>query len=74
IIGLGKSFRATVTAEGVETTEQWATLADEQCDQCQGYLFSRPVALDALQARLESEYASLDQQRIMGELQTRKLV
>jgi len=43
IIGLGKSFSAVVTAEGVETPAEHATLVAEGCGQCQGYLFSRPV-------------------------------
>jgi diguanylate cyclase (GGDEF)-like protein/PAS domain S-box-containing protein len=43
VIGLGNSFCATVTAEGVETHDQLAILGAEGCHQCQGYLFSRPV-------------------------------
>jgi EAL domain-containing protein (putative c-di-GMP-specific phosphodiesterase class I) len=44
VIGLGKSFSAVVTAEGVEDAAQFSVLADEGCDQCQGYLFSRLVS------------------------------
>ena len=44
VIGLGKSFAATVTAEGVETPEQYMCLSDEGCDQAQGYLFGRPAS------------------------------
>lgn len=43
VIGLGNSFSAVVTAEGVETEEQLALLGLEGCHQCQGYLFGRPV-------------------------------
>jgi EAL domain-containing protein (putative c-di-GMP-specific phosphodiesterase class I) len=32
------------TAEGVETAEQLSHLRLENCDEVQGYLFSRPVA------------------------------
>jgi diguanylate cyclase (GGDEF)-like protein/PAS domain S-box-containing protein len=42
IIGLGKSFNASVTAEGVETDAQHQCLLREGCDQAQGYLFGRP--------------------------------
>jgi EAL domain-containing protein (putative c-di-GMP-specific phosphodiesterase class I) len=30
-------------AEGIETKEQLRILQDEQCDQYQGYYFSRPI-------------------------------
>jgi diguanylate cyclase (GGDEF)-like protein/PAS domain S-box-containing protein len=42
IIGLGKSFNAIVTAEGVETDAQYQCLLREGCDQAQGFLFGRP--------------------------------
>lgn len=48
VIGLGKSFSALITAEGVETEEQLECLRREGCDQCQGYLFSRPVSATIL--------------------------
>ncbi len=49
IIGLGKSLRTRVTAEGVETWEHLLFLRDEGCTEAQGYLFSQP--LPAAQAR-----------------------
>lgn len=42
-IALGKSFSLTVIAEGVENAEQLAFLQAEDCDEVQGYYFSRPV-------------------------------
>lgn len=55
IVGLGKSLRIPVTAEGVETDEQLALVRAEGCDEAQGYLISEPIqAADvaALVARL----------------------
>ncbi|MCE5989106.1 EAL domain-containing protein [Pseudomonas sp. LM20] len=43
IINLGNAMGMTVTAEGVETSEQLALLSDDQCHEVQGYLLSRPV-------------------------------
>ena len=43
VVDLGRGLGMLVLAEGVETEEQFAMLRDEQCDQLQGYLFSRPV-------------------------------
>lgn len=50
VIGLGRSFSAIVTAEGVENAEQCAQLQAEGCDQFQGYFFSKPLGLEALRA------------------------
>ena len=46
-------------AEGVETPEQWAFLADERCDGAQGYLYARPLPVGELLAwlRLRSAVA-----------------
>jgi len=43
IVGLGRSLKTRVTAEGVETFEQLLFLAEEGCDEAQGYLFSQPL-------------------------------
>ncbi|WP_375270546.1 putative bifunctional diguanylate cyclase/phosphodiesterase [Sphingomonas sp.] len=44
IIGLGKSLKLTIVAEGVETEQQLADLRRWGCDQVQGYLIGRPCA------------------------------
>jgi EAL domain-containing protein (putative c-di-GMP-specific phosphodiesterase class I) len=44
IIGMGKSLKHVVVAEGIETREQRAYLQSLFCAEGQGYLFSRPLA------------------------------
>ena len=53
IISLAHSLRLKVVAEGVETAEQLAFLREHDCDQMQGYFFSRPVAADAFERLLQ---------------------
>jgi EAL domain-containing protein (putative c-di-GMP-specific phosphodiesterase class I) len=52
IVALGLSMKIDVLAEGVETEEQKARLTDLGCERIQGYLFARPMELDALERRL----------------------
>ena len=41
--GSWSALGMSVIAEGVETTEQLATLQAERCNEVQGYLFSQPL-------------------------------
>ncbi len=43
IINLAHSLSMTVVAEGVESDKQMAILAQESCDEIQGYFISRPL-------------------------------
>jgi diguanylate cyclase (GGDEF)-like protein/PAS domain S-box-containing protein len=43
VISMARSLRLRVVAEGVETLEQLEFLRARQCDEAQGYYFSRPV-------------------------------
>jgi len=43
VISLARALRLLVAAEGVETAEQAAQLRQLDCDQMQGYLFSKPL-------------------------------
>ncbi len=52
IIGLGKAFSLSITAEGVETEGQLQKLMMMECDETQGYLISRPLSLTALQQQI----------------------
>lgn len=43
ILDVARHLRLITVAEGVETQQQLAFLADFNCDQAQGYLFSKPL-------------------------------
>jgi diguanylate cyclase (GGDEF)-like protein/PAS domain S-box-containing protein len=43
VISMGRSLNLRVVAEGVETQEELAFLQAHQCDEAQGYYFSRPL-------------------------------
>ncbi|MDQ3256820.1 MAG: EAL domain-containing protein [Acidobacteriota bacterium] len=59
IVALGHNLGMEVTAEGIETAEQLSQLKDLRCDHGQGYLFSRPVAADAVATLLGVNTAEL---------------
>jgi diguanylate cyclase (GGDEF)-like protein len=48
VIDLAHKLGMAVVAEGVETQDQLDILRDARCDNVQGFLLSRPVALDRL--------------------------
>jgi diguanylate cyclase (GGDEF)-like protein/PAS domain S-box-containing protein len=54
IIALGASLNYRVIAEGVETPQQLALLNAQHCREGQGFLFSRPLAADALETLLRT--------------------
>ncbi|MEP6859766.1 MAG: EAL domain-containing protein [Deltaproteobacteria bacterium] len=43
IIGMGRALKLKTVAEGVETEQELTFLRERECDEGQGYLFSRPV-------------------------------
>jgi len=49
IVSLGRDLSMQVVAEGVETPEQLALLRGLACERAQGYLFSPPVPIAALE-------------------------
>ena len=52
MIGLGRALSLTVTAEGIETTEQLQWLKAVSCDEGQGYFLSRPLDTEVFTALL----------------------
>jgi diguanylate cyclase (GGDEF)-like protein/PAS domain S-box-containing protein len=52
VIGMGKNLHQRVIAEGVEHDEQLDFLKTHECNEGQGYLFSRPVNAAQMQAML----------------------
>jgi EAL domain-containing protein (putative c-di-GMP-specific phosphodiesterase class I) len=54
IIGMGRSMKLRVIAEGVETPQELAFLQDQQCHEAQGYLFSKPVPAQQFAELLET--------------------
>lgn len=52
VIAMARSLNVDVIAEGVETEEQQAFLLDNGCKQYQGYLFGKPVPIDAFNQQL----------------------
>jgi diguanylate cyclase (GGDEF)-like protein/PAS domain S-box-containing protein len=57
VIGMGRNLKLRVVAEGVETQEQLAFLLAHQCDEAQGYYFSRPVLPQQFAKLLETGIA-----------------
>jgi diguanylate cyclase (GGDEF)-like protein len=55
INALAKALKMTTVAEGVETERQFEAVRIIGCDQAQGYLFARPLTLDALVDHIDAE-------------------
>ena len=54
VMALGRSLGMPVLAEGIETQTQWDFLLQQGCAKGQGYLFARPVAIEALPAAIDA--------------------
>src|SRR5258706_4013535 len=55
VISMAHSLGLKVVAEGVDSEAQAAVLRRHGCDEMQGYLFSRPLALPQITALLKAE-------------------
>jgi len=60
IIGLGHSLDLRITAEGVETEEQLATLSGIGCDGVQGFLLGPPMPAEQAAALARGQHAVPD--------------
>jgi diguanylate cyclase (GGDEF)-like protein/PAS domain S-box-containing protein len=54
VINLGRSLNMRIVAEGLETEEELVFLKSHQCDEAQGYYFSRPVCAQEFARLLEA--------------------
>ena len=61
VVGLAQSMGLSVIAEGVESPAQVTLLASLGCHAYQGYLFSRPLSLEALMTTLSDNAATTHQ-------------
>jgi diguanylate cyclase (GGDEF)-like protein len=55
LVQLGKTLDIETLAEGIEEQSQLETLQREHCDHGQGFLFSRPLDVDAVEKFLNAE-------------------
>lgn len=55
IIAMGQSLNLTIISEGVETEEQFNFLQSHNCDQIQGYYFSKAVPAEQISLILEGK-------------------
>jgi diguanylate cyclase (GGDEF)-like protein/PAS domain S-box-containing protein len=56
IISMAKSLNLKVIAEGVENEAQMSFLRERQCDEIQGYYFSKPLPAEEVAAKLRASY------------------
>jgi diguanylate cyclase (GGDEF)-like protein/PAS domain S-box-containing protein len=59
VIGMAHSLGLRVIAEGVETLEELEFLRSRQCDEAQGFYFSRPVSAEQFSELLRAGVAKL---------------
>jgi diguanylate cyclase (GGDEF)-like protein len=59
ILSLARKLNVKVVAEGVETVEQYAFLAAHDCDELQGFLFSRSVRAEDVEPLLRRGYVEV---------------
>jgi diguanylate cyclase (GGDEF)-like protein/PAS domain S-box-containing protein len=61
VIAMAHSLRLRVVAEGVETAAQYRFLQEHQCDEMQGYFFSKPVDAPSLVRLFAAHLAEVKQ-------------
>jgi diguanylate cyclase (GGDEF)-like protein/PAS domain S-box-containing protein len=68
IIAMSHHLGIKVIAEGVEEPEHLKFLAERNCDEAQGYYFSRPVAATNFPAAVDQIHRLLDERRLLEEI------
>jgi diguanylate cyclase (GGDEF)-like protein len=59
LVQLGKTLEIETLAEGIEEPAQLKALQREHCDQGQGFLFARPLEVDAIEAFLRASQPAM---------------
>jgi len=59
-VSLGHALGITITAEGVETSEQVTALKEIGCDEAQGYFFGKPVGAKETHMIIEKQWPDAD--------------
>jgi EAL domain-containing protein (putative c-di-GMP-specific phosphodiesterase class I) len=54
LVQLGKTLGLETLAEGIEENDQLSQLQGEQCDRGQGFLFARPLDVEAVEQFLDT--------------------
>jgi predicted signal transduction protein with EAL and GGDEF domain len=60
VISMARNLKLRVIAEGVENVEELKFLQAHQCDEAQGYYFSRPVPAQQFADLLENGLSDID--------------
>jgi diguanylate cyclase (GGDEF)-like protein len=66
VVALARSLGIEILAEGIESQAQLETLRDERCDYGQGFLFSRPLAVEAVESFLDVAEAAGGRAPLVG--------
>jgi diguanylate cyclase (GGDEF)-like protein/PAS domain S-box-containing protein len=66
VISLGQKLNLRVIAEGVETDEQIAFLRKNNCDEIQGYYFSKPIEASEIADSLKRTHRLRERQTAFG--------
>ena len=66
IVALARSLRMNVIAEGVETLEQLDYLKSLQCDEAQGFYFSKPLSATDFESFLQQQSKQPNKNRSNG--------
>ena len=71
LVQLGKTLGLETLAEGIEETEQYSQLEREHCDSGQGFLYARPLDVDAMETFLIGRFQDDGQRASPGAVPTR---